>query len=268
MTKIIMAGAGGKMGAMIIKQIMADKSLEIVGALEDATSPAIGKDIGEVIGTGKLGVIMVSDLSSIIGKADVIIDFSIVKATLKTLEIAVKNGKAMVIGTTGFKDEEKKLIEEAAKKIPVVFTPNFSVGVNLLFKLVREATKVLKDKDFDIEIVEAHHRFKKDAPSGTALKLAQIAAEEKNLNLKDAMVTGREGMTGERNPDKIGVFAMRGGDIVGDHTVFYTTLGERIELTHKAHNRECFAKGSLVAAKFAAKGKAGLYDMGDVLGIK
>ena len=263
-----MAGAAGKMGAMIIRLIKADKSLELVGALEDASSPAIGKDIGEVIGVGALGVKTTADLDSIIEKADVIIDFSVIAATLKTLDTAVQNKKAMVIGTTGFNDAQKKLIAEAAKKIPVVFTPNFSIGVNLLFKLVKEATKVLKDKDFDIEIVEAHHRFKKDAPSGTALKLAQIAAEEKGLDLKKHIVTGRDGAVGERSKDTIGVFAMRGGDIVGEHTVFYTTLGERIELTHKAHSRENFAKGSLVAAKFAAKTKAGLYDMQDVLQIK
>jgi 4-hydroxy-tetrahydrodipicolinate reductase len=256
------------MGAMIIRLIKADKSLELGGALEDAASPAIGKDIGEVIGVGALGVKTTADLGAIIGKADVVIDFSVIAATLKTLETAVKNNKAMVIGTTGFNDGQKKLIGEAAKKIPVVFTPNFSIGVNLLFKLVKEATKVLKDKDFDIEIVEAHHRFKKDAPSGTALKLAQIAADEKGLDIKKAMITGREGAVGERSKDSIGVFALRGGDIVGEHTVSYTTLGERIELTHKAHSRENFAKGALVAAKYLVKAKAGLYDMQDVLGIK
>ena len=268
MTKVIMAGAAGKMGAMIIRLIKADKDMELVGALEDASSPAIGKDIGEVIGISAIGIKTTAELNSIINKADVVIDFSVITATLKTLEIAVKNNKAMVIGTTGFNDVQKKLISEAAKSIPVVFTPNFSIGVNLLFKLVKEATKVLKDKDFDIEIVEAHHRFKKDAPSGTALKLAQIAAQEKGLDLKKVMVTGREGSVGERSKDTIGVFSMRGGDIVGDHTVFYTTLGERIELTHKAHSRETFAKGALLAAKCLAKTKAGLYDMSDVLNIK
>lgn len=268
MIKVVISGAAGKMGASIIKLVVAQSDMKLTGAVESDKFPSLGKDIGEVIGIGRLGVEITGDLSKVIKACDVVIDFSAASAAIKNLEIAIKNKKAVVIGTTGLKDEEKNKIKEYSKQIPVVFTPNMSVGVNLLFKLVKEATKVLKDKDFDIEIMEAHHRFKKDAPSGTALKLASIIADEKKLDLNKVMVTGRNGNTGERAKDAIGVLSVRAGDIVGDHTVVFGSLGERIELTHKAHSRETFARGSIIAARFVAKAKAGLYDMQDVLGIK
>ncbi|MFH1823668.1 MAG: 4-hydroxy-tetrahydrodipicolinate reductase [Candidatus Firestonebacteria bacterium] len=268
MIKIIVSGAGGKMGSTIIRLIKTQSDLKLVGALESDKFAFLGKDIGEVIGIGKIGVETISDLTKIINEGDVVIDFSLPSVTLKNVEISAKNKKAMVIGTTGFKDEEKEKIKKLSKIIPIVLAPNMSIGVNLLFKLVQEATKVLKDKDFDIEIVEAHHRFKKDAPSGTALKFASIIAEEKGIDLKKAMVSGREGITGERDKNSIGIFAVRAGDIVGEHTVTFGSLGERIELTHKAHSRDTFARGAIVAARFVMHSKPSLYDMQDVLGIK
>lgn len=268
MIKVIVSGAGGKMGSTIIRLIKTQSDMELVGALESEKFSSLGKDIGEIIGIGKIVVEISSDLTKIINTGDVVIDFSIPSATLKNVEISAKNKKAIVIGTTGFKDEEKEKIKELSKLTPIVLAPNMSVGVNLLFKLVKTATKVLKDKDFDIEIVEAHHRFKKDAPSGTALKFGEVIAKEKGIDLKKIMISGREGITGERDKDSIGIFAVRAGDIVGEHTVTFGGLGERVELTHKAHSRDTFARGALVAARFVIHAKPSLYDMQDVLGLK
>ena len=268
MLKIGVCGAAGRMGCMIIKQIAAQPEIRLAAAVEIAGSQKIGIDAGEPAGCGKLGVNISAELSKVISACDVVIDFSSIENTLKSAEICSSSGKGLVIGTTGFNDEQRAKITLLAKKTSIVLSANMSVGVNLLFKLVKEATKVLKDKDFDVEITETHHRFKKDAPSGTAMKLAHVVADEKGLDLKKVMVSGREGMTGERPKDAIGVLAIRAGDVVGDHTVTFGALGERIELTHKAHSRETFAKGAIIAAQFL-KGKThGLYDMQDVLQIK
>lgn len=268
MIKIAVCGAAGKMGSAVIKLIVCDKNLKLTGAVEADNFPSIGKDIGLLAGVGKTGVQLTGDLNKSINESDVVIDFSAPEATLKNIGIAKANKKPVVVGTTGFKDEDKDKIKEASKQIPVVFAPNMSVGVNLLFKLAKEATKVLKDKDFEIEITETHHKHKKDAPSGTALKLASVIADEKGVDLKKTMVIGMAGNACERPKNSISVFSARTGEVVGDHTVKFTSDGETVELTHKALSRETFALGALVAAKFAVKAKAGLYDMQDVLNIK
>jgi len=266
MSKIIMAGAAGKMGAIIIRLISKEKDLILTGALESESFSGLGKDIGEVIGSGKMGVTVVSDLTKIAPACDVIIDFTSPEATLKNLALAVKFKKAIIIGTTGIEAEGKKQIAEAAKSIPVVFAPSMSAGVNLLFKLVKEAAAVLRD--YDAEIVETHHRFKKDAPSGTALRLGESIAEGRAVDFKKNTVFGREGLTGERRKDEIAIHAVRSGDVAGEHVVSFGTIGERIELVHRASSREAYGRGALLAVRYIAKAKPGLYDMQDVLGIK
>jgi len=260
MIKVAVLGAEGRMGKLIANLVLEDKDLKLVGVTEKPDSNVIGKDFVE-------GVKFYSSIKEIPEKPDVVIDFTTPSATISLLEEAKDLNVALVIGTTGFKEEEKKKIEEAAKSIPIVFSPNMSLGVNLLFKLVAEVTKALKDKGYDIEIFEIHHRFKKDAPSGTAMRLAEIIAENLGKDLEEIAVYGRKGIVGERKQEELGVFAARMGDVVGDHTVFFATLGERLELTHRATSRETFARGAIVAAKWVVDKEPGLYNMFDVLGI-
>ncbi|SMP10417.1 dihydrodipicolinate reductase [Desulfurobacterium pacificum] len=260
MIKVGVTGAAGRMGNLIAKLVLEDKDLKLVGVTEKKDSSFIGTEFAE-------GVKFYSSIRDFPEKPDVVIDFTVPQATLGLLKDAEDLRIALVVGTTGFSDEERKRIEEVSEKIPVVFSPNMSLGVNLLFKLVAEVTEVLKDKGYDIEIFEIHHRFKKDAPSGTAVKLAEIIAEKLGKNLDDIAVYGRKGIVGERKPDELGVLSARMGDVVGDHTVFFATLGERLELTHRATSRETFARGAVVAAKWVAGRKPGLYTMFDVLGI-
>ncbi|OGF45952.1 MAG: 4-hydroxy-tetrahydrodipicolinate reductase [Candidatus Firestonebacteria bacterium RIFOXYC2_FULL_39_67] len=266
MIKVIIIGAAGRMGSVITKNIAAEKGVTIAGVIESAKFPGIGKDIGYVTGNGKIGVNLSSNLSEIAAKCDVIIDFTLPASSLKNLEIAVKFKKAVIIGTTGFNDAEKKLIAAAGKAIPVVFAPSMSIGVNLLFKLVKEAAEVLKG--YDAEIIETHHRFKKDAPSGTALRLGESIASGKGVDFKKNTIFGREGIVGERKPGEIAIHAVRSGDVAGEHVVSFGTIGERIELVHKASSREAYASGTILAVRYIYKAKAGLYDMQDVLGLK
>ena len=258
MVNVVVMGAAGRMGRAILSVCASDDEVRVVGAVEAPDNSAVGSEIE--------GVKVTSDLSSVIKEADVVIDFTHPEATLKALEVCRGEGVGMVIGTTGFKEEGRKAIEEASISIPIVFSPNMSVGVNLLFKLVYEVAKVLGD-GYDVEIVEVHHRFKKDAPSGTALKLAQMVADALGRDLDRDMVSGRKGMVGERGSSEIGVFAVRAGDVVGEHTVIFGGLGERLELVHKAHSRETFARGAVRAAKWLKGKEPGLYTMWDVLGI-
>ncbi len=260
-----MNGACGKMGRQIIACAARDENFEIIGAIDHAQSPFLGKDIGELTGVGALGV-KVKAQFDVTGKPDVIIDFSTVESSKKLLHFAENSYIPLVIGTTGFSENEEAFIKNFSKKIACVKSPNMSVGVNLLFLLVKEAAKLLGDQ-YDVEVIEAHHHLKKDAPSGTAKKLVEILAETLDRDLKKDIVTGRDGMVGERNKKEIGVFAIRAGDIVGDHTVLFGGPGERLELIHRAHSRETFAQGALRAAKFVVKAKPGLYSMQDVLGI-
>ncbi len=263
--KLAMNGACGKMGRQIIACAARDASFEIVGAIDHSQSPFLGKDIGELIGVGALGI-KVRDQFDTTSKPDVIIDFSTVESSEKLIRFAEMVHVPLVIGTTGFSEKAEALIKEFSKKTACVKSPNMSVGVNLLFLLVKEAARLLGDQ-YDVEVVEAHHHLKKDAPSGTAKKLVEILAETLDRDLKKDIVTGRDGMVGERRKKEIGVFAVRAGDIVGDHTVLFGGPGERLELIHRAHTRETFAQGALRAAKFVVKAKPGLYSMQDVLGI-
>ncbi|RMA96056.1 4-hydroxy-tetrahydrodipicolinate reductase [Hydrogenothermus marinus] len=268
MVKVAISGILGRMGKTIAKLAYEDSNIEIVAGIESPDCAHTHDTVGEILNVD-LDAPIVSDLSKVIDITDVVIEFSnSTEAALSHLRLlaADKNKKGMVIGTTGFNDEELKEIKELSKDIPVVLAPNMSIGVNLLFKLVEEAAKALKDKGYDIEVIEMHHRFKKDAPSGTAVKLVDILKKETGI---ENVVYGRNGEYPNGRPsDEIAVFALRGGDVVGDHTVIFAGLGERIELTHKAGSRDIFARGAIEAAKWIKDKPAGLYDMMDVLNLK
>ncbi|HEO65614.1 MAG TPA: 4-hydroxy-tetrahydrodipicolinate reductase [Spirochaetes bacterium] len=266
--KIAILGAAGRMGQSNILTAYQDKNVQIVGATEYSQHPLQGKDAGVLAGCGEINVAITDDLNTILQKADVLIDFTSPPSTLSALEKNLQYKKAFIIGTTGLSDPEKDQIKNYSKEFPIVFAPNFSIGVNVLLKVTELAASLLnKDKDYDLEIIEAHHRFKKDAPSGTALKLAEVAAKSSGRDLKKDAVYGREGITGERTIDEIGMLTMRAGDIIGDHKVIFATLGERVELSHIAHSRATFSKGALLAAKWLKGKSTGLYNMADVLGF-
>ena len=264
--RIAVAGASGRMGRMLVEAIQAAPDAELAGALDVAGSPSIGLDAGAFAGQ-LTGVVIQSDLAAGLKDADVLIDFTRPEGTLHHLEYCVANNVQLVIGTTGFDEAGKAAIRAAGEKIGIVFAPNMSVGVNVTLKLLEMAAKSFSE-GYDIEIVEAHHRHKVDAPSGTALKMGEVIADALGRDLKQCAVYGREGVTGERDPSTIGFATIRGGDIVGDHTVLFAGTGERVELTHKASSRATFALGALRAAKYLAGKTAGLYDMQDVLGLK
>lgn len=255
------------MGSRITALSKDFKELKLAGAVERAGHEAVGKDIGLIAGLGETNVKITDRLEDVIDSGDVIIDFTSTGSTLQHLKLASSRKKAMVIGTTGFSKEEIQSIKTMNAGIPVVLAPNMSVGVNLLLKVLQDVARVLGD-DYDIEIVESHHRLKKDAPSGTALKMAQVLAEAVNRNLDDVAVYARKGLIGERTKKEIGIQTVRAGDIVGEHTVLFGGLGERIEITHKASSRDTFARGALKAALWIAGKSPGLYDMQDVLGLK
>ncbi|HMK56967.1 MAG TPA: 4-hydroxy-tetrahydrodipicolinate reductase [Dissulfurispiraceae bacterium] len=267
MTGIIVAGATGRMGSRIIALSAEYPGLRLAGAFERKGHSSTGRDAGLLAGCGENGVKLSDSLDTIIDSGDVIIDFTMPEATLGNLQLAASMKKAMVIGTTGMTPQQTDTVRQFAKKIAIVMAPNMSVGVNLLLKVLKDVAKVLGD-DFDIEIVEAHHRLKKDAPSGTALKMARVIAEAVDRNLDETAVYSRRGLIGERTRKEIGIQTVRAGDIVGDHTVLFGGLGERIEITHRASSRDTFARGALRAAGWLAGKKAGLYDMQDVLGLK
>jgi 4-hydroxy-tetrahydrodipicolinate reductase len=267
MLNITVSGATGRMGTRIITLLLDNEKLKLTGALERQGHKDIGSDIGEVIGTGKRGVKISDDIKAVAGASDVIIDFSSPSATIEGLKSISEKPVPVVIGTTGFSKEEIEYIGLYAQNTPVVFAPNMSVGVNLLLKVLADVAKVTGD-DYDVEIVEAHHRLKKDAPSGTAMKMAQVLASSLGRNLDKDAVYARHGLIGERSQKEIGIQTVRAGDIVGEHTVYFGGLGERIEITHKASSRDTFARGSLKAAQWVYKQTPGLYDMQDVLGLK
>ena len=264
--KIAVVGAHGRMGRMLIEATLKDEHATLVAAFDRAGSPAIGKTAGELVGM-PCDVVVSDDFVGQIGKADCLIDFTRPEGTLEHLRICREKGVAMVIGTTGFEAEGKAAIAEAARDIPVVFAPNMAVGVNLVFKLLDTAARIL-NQGYDIEIVEAHHKHKIDAPSGTALRMGEVVAAALGRDLKECAVYGREGVTGERDPSTIGFATVRGGDIVGDHNVMFCGIGERVEIAHRAGSRMPYALGSLRAARFLSGKKNGLYDMQDVLGLR
>ncbi len=267
MIRVVVIGAAGRMGRRLVANIMESNDLQLTGAIEVAGNPLLGQDAGAVAGVGNSGVAITDSLSQVVSKADAVINFSLGNV-VGDAAIAAQAGCSSIIGTTALDDVAKaglkKLTDEGAR---IVFAPNMSIGVNLLFHLIRQTASILGD-DYDIEIVEMHHNQKKDAPSGTAVRLAEIAAEARGLSYPQDIRHGREGLVGARTNREIGMHAVRGGDVVGDHTVMFATGGERVELTHKASSRDTFAKGALRAVRFLANAKPGLYDMQDVLGLK
>jgi 4-hydroxy-tetrahydrodipicolinate reductase len=263
--RIAVAGASGRMGHMLIEAVTACDDLRLAGALDMAGSPALGHDAAAFLGKAS-GVAITAELADGLADADVLIDFTRPEGTLAHLAACRERGVKVVIGTTGFSDAQKAQIAEHAQHIAVVMAPNMSVGVNLVLKLLDTAARALSE-GYDIEVIEAHHRHKVDAPSGTALAMGEAVAQAMGRDLKDCAVYGREGVTGERDPSTIGFATIRGGDIIGDHTVLFAGTGERIEITHKASSRATFAQGSLRAARFVAAQASGLYTMNDVLGF-
>lgn len=254
------------MGRMLIESALKDGEAVLVAAVDQAGTPSIGKNAGELVGLS-CEVVVTADVEAAIAAADCLIDFTRPQGTLAHLVLCRKHKTAMVIGTTGIEDEGKRQIAEAAKEIPVVFSSNMSVGANTVFKVLDIASRILS-QGYDIEIVEAHHRLKVDAPSGTALRMGEVVANALGRNLKECAIYGREGVTGERDASTIGFATVRGGDIVGDHTVMYCGIGERVEISHKAGSRMPYALGALRAARFLAGKTNGLFDMQDVLGLR
>ena len=267
MTRIAILGADGRMGHALITACHQADHLTLGAAIERPGSPALRNDAGILAGIGLLGVKLTDRLDQATSSFDVLIDFTRPEPSLAALKTCVAEGKRMVIGTTGFSATEKAMISEAAKTIPIMLAPNMSVGVNLSLKLLEIATRVI-GKETDIEIIEAHHRHKVDAPSGTALRMGEVVAAALGRELDDCAVWAREGHTGEREPGTIGFSVIRAGDIVGDHTVMFADEGERVEIRHHASSRMTFAKGAMRAAHWLSTQKPGLYDMQDVLGLK
>jgi len=265
--RIAVTGAAGRMGKNLIEAVHQADGVVLGAAVARPTSTLLGADAGELAGVGKLGVALSGSLESVLDGFDVLIDFTHPSVTLENLETCRRAGKAMVIGTTGFSAAEKQLLVEAGREIPIVFAANFSVGVNLCLKLLDTAARVLGD-DVDIEVLEAHHRHKVDAPSGTALRMGEVVANALGRDLEKVAVYGREGQTGARQRETIGFATVRAGDVVGDHTVLFAADGERVEITHKASSRMTFAKGAVRAASWLQGRSPQLYDMQDVLGLK
>ena len=264
--RIAVAGTSGRMGRMLVDAVLAAPDCQLVGALDVATSPALGQDAGAPAGQ-HTGVLITSDLRAGLDNAQVLIDFTRPEGTLAHLAVCRALGVKAVIGTTGFTEGQKEQVADAARDIAIVMAPNMSVGVNVTLKLLQMAAQALAT-GYDIEIIEAHHRHKVDAPSGTALKMGEVIAQALGRDLKDCAVYAREGVTGERDASTNGFSSIRGGDIVGDHTVLFAGTGERIEITHKSASRATYAEGSLRAVRFLAGRQSGLFDMFDVLGLK
>ncbi|MBI5484352.1 MAG: 4-hydroxy-tetrahydrodipicolinate reductase [Deltaproteobacteria bacterium] len=267
MIKIAVCGAAGRMGQRIINSVIEAEGVQLSGALERPGHPQTGQDVGLVAGCGALGVTISDDLNAVVAGCDVLIDFTTPKVSLKNLEVCALKKKAIVIGSTGFTPEERLLATELAKDIPAVLAPNMSVGVNVCFKVLKDIAKTLGD-DFDVEIVELHHKLKKDAPSGTAVRMGEVVAEALGRDYNKVSNCHREGIIGERSREEIGMQTVRGGDIIGEHTVYFIGMGERIELSHRAMTRDMFSRGSVRAAGWVVGKSPGLYDMQDVLGLR
>ena len=267
MVRIAVTGAAGRMGKTLIEAIQTAEGLTLAAAIEHSGSSLLGVDAGELAGVGKLNVTVVDSLEKVKDDFDLLIDFTRPEVTMDNVAFCTENGKKMVIGTTGLNAEQKQVLEGAAGKTAIMFASNMSVGVNLCFKLLDVAARVLGD-DVDIEIIEAHHRHKVDAPSGTALSMGEVVANALGRDLEACAVYGREGITGPRDRQTIGFETIRAGDIVGDHTVLFAAEGERVEITHKASNRMTFAGGAMRASKWLSDKNKGLFDMQDVLGFR
>lgn len=263
--RVAIAGSTGRMGRALIEAVFQSPDFRLHAALERPDCPLLGKDAGELLGS-PCGVRISADIDAAVAQSDVLIDFTRPEGTLRHLQACAARGVKMVIGTTGMSQDQKAAIADGANRTAIVFAPNMSIGVNLLLKLLDTAARVLRE-GYDIEIIEAHHRHKVDAPSGTALRMGEVIARAVDRDLNEVAVYGREGVTGERSPRTIGFATVRGGDIVGDHTALFAGVGERIEITHKASSRATFALGALRAARYLAGKERGLYDMQDVLGL-
>ena len=266
MMKIAIAGATGRMGKMLIEAVLNSPDAQLVGALEHDSCPLIGEDVGAFLGK-KTGVAITADITKALSDAEFLIDFTRPEGTMAHLAVAQKTGSKMIIGTTGLSPEQIDGLKKASANLAIVFAPNMSVGVNATFKLLEIAAKMLNE-GYDIEIIEAHHRHKVDAPSGTALRMGEVIADALGEKLDDVAVYAREGHTGERKAGSIGFATIRGGDIVGDHTVLFAGEGERIEISHKSSSRQSYAQGSLRAARYLQNQSSGLHDMQDVLGLR
>lgn len=269
---VALTGVAGRMGRALVNAIVENENTQLSAAVQREGSSLVGADAGEMAGVGKLDVPIVGSLNGDASSVDaidfdVLIDFTLVEPSLKNLEYCRNNGKAMVVGTTGFSNEQKQLIVDASKDIAIVLAPNMSVGVNLCFHLLKQMSQVL-GQDSDIEIIETHHRHKLDAPSGTAVRMGEVIADTLDRDLSDCAIYGREGISEPRSRETIGFSTVRAGDVVGDHTVLFASDGERVELTHKASSRMTFAKGALRAAHWLHGKEAGLYDMQDVLSLR
>ncbi len=267
MIRAVVAGIAGRMGSRVAQILGESEGIELAGGFEISSHSLVGKDLAEAIGGSPTGKTIGGQIRDVLEAADVVIDFTNAASSLEHLRAASVPAIPIVIGSTGFTQEQLDEARRLASALPCVISPNMSVGVNILFKIAAETTRLLGE-GFDVEIVEAHHRFKKDAPSGTAIKLAQTIAAASGRDLGQVGVYARHGMIGERTGPEIGLQTIRGGDIVGEHTVIFASLGERIEIVHRAHSRDNFARGAVRAAKWVIGKPAGLYDMGDVLGIK
>jgi len=267
MINVIVAGAAGRMGCRLVSLIKDSTTLALAGAIEEKGHHAVGGDAGETAGCGRAGVPITDNLVALLDKGEVIIEFSSPEATLHHLRAAAKYHRAMVIGTTGFSAPQLEELKSLACRVPLVLSPNMSVGVNLIYKVIGEMAKTLGE-DYDIEVIEAHHRLKKDAPSGTALKIAEVLAKAVSRELDQVGVYARRGLIGERKKGEIGIQTIRAGDIVGDHTILFGGMGERIEVTHRASSRDTFAGGALRAARWVVQQPPGLYDMLDVLSLR
>src|SRR5262245_34422114 len=267
MINVVVAGAAGRMGRRLVALSKDSTALTLAGASEEKDHHSVGSDAGEIAGCGRAGIPITDDFAALLDRGEVVVDFSAPEATLHHLRTVAQYRRAMVIGTTGFSAPQLEDLKSLACQIPCVVSPNMSVGINLIYKVISEMAKTLGD-DYDIEVVEAHHHLKKDAPSGTALKIAEVLAKAVSRDLDHVAVYSRKGLIGERKKGEIGIQSIRAGDIVGDHTILFGGMGERIEVTHRASSRDTFAGGALRAAQWVVKQPPGLYDMMDVLSLR
>ncbi|HEX6082572.1 MAG TPA: 4-hydroxy-tetrahydrodipicolinate reductase [Methylomirabilota bacterium] len=266
MADVVVAGAAGRMGSRLVALLQQESDLRLVGALEAPGHPALGRDAGESAGIGRLGIPIGADVDALLGKDRILIEFSVPEASLVHAREVARHGGRAVIGTTGFSTVQREELARIGRSIPLLVSPNMSVGVNVAFKVLADMARLLGD-EYDVEIVETHHRFKKDAPSGTAMRMAEVVAQALGRDLPSTAVYDRHAKLAERSRKEIGMAALRSGDVVGEHTVVFGSLGERLELTHRAHSRDNFARGALRGARFIATAGPGLYSMQDVLGL-
>jgi 4-hydroxy-tetrahydrodipicolinate reductase len=265
--RVAVAGASGKMGGRLVHLVHQSDDLEIAGGLERSGHPALGKDVGEVVGLGVLGVPLVDDLKALIPTIDLLFEFTIPEASLEHVRLMADHGKAMVLGTTGFTAAQLAEIRSLAQRMPLFMAPNMSPAINVMYKLIADAARLL-GADFDVEIIEAHHRYKVDAPSGTAARMAEVLAQTLDRDMEKVGVYGRQGIVGPRKDDEIAVLSIRAGDLTGDHTVMFGGIGERLEIIHRTQSRDAFGRGALRAARWIIHQPPGLYDMQDLLGLK